>query len=94
MFCWVLNASLIICGFFLLLWVEASILNLPRIFLSSLVFYLSIQSRNVSLKCNKIMFETSQNFAMRNQNGLQLVSEGLYLEHVYNWLAVSTSDND
>ena len=51
MFDWVLNRSLIIKGFFLLLSIETATLNLPRIFLMWFVFYLSIWKRNLLFRC-------------------------------------------
>ena len=54
---------------FPLLLIEASTLNLSRIFLIWLVFYLSIYHTNFSVRCNKIVFETCQNFTMKNKKG-------------------------
>lgn len=58
MFDWVLNTSVIIKRFFLLLSIEATILNFPIIFLIRLVFYLIILTKNLHFRWNKIMFET------------------------------------
>ena len=82
MFQWVLNTSLIMLRFFLLLLIEASTLNLSEIFLIWIVLYLSIWSRNFPIRCNKVMFETSE-----EQERLLLSSSGFFidsLEHVYN----------
>ena len=43
------------------------------------------------------MSKTCQNFTMRNQKRFLLRHSGFFIlnsEHIYNWLAASTSDND
>ena len=71
-------------------------MNLPRIFLISWVFYLSIQNRNFPLSAIKLVQNLSELHQEEPERFL-LRCSGFYivkLEHVYEWVAVSTSDND
>ena len=87
----ILNTSLIIQLYFLILLIlslsmEAATLNLPKIFLIWLAFYLRIFSRNFLFRRNKVMFETCQNFTMRNQNGFhKVVLTSLLLTNWVEW---------
>ena len=71
-------------------------MNLSRIFLISWVFYLSIQSRNLPLSAIKVYSEPARTAPWGPERFLRRCF-GFFIviyEHVYNWVAVATSDND
>ena len=83
-------------SFLLLLSIEAVTLNLPIILLMWFVFYISISSRNLLCRCNRIMFETCRNLPMRDEKGFDkvvLVSFLLTWNMFTRGKGVSTSEN-
>ena len=86
---WVLNMSLIIQTSFLLFLLEAATLNLPWIFFTCLVFYLSISRWSVALRCNNVMFESFSEIHQNKPDWLQLSCSDLLivnLEQVHDWV--------
>ena len=49
-------------------------LNVSWMFLIWFVFYLTIYSRSFPVRFNKVMFETCQNFTLKNKKGFYLVA--------------------
>ena len=69
-------------GIFLLLEIQTSTSNLPRIFLMRLVFYLSISSRKFLFSCSRIMFQTYLNLTTKNQKS---VDKAVLVFFIANW---------